>query len=161
MAPAASLPAAAECRLCGETNGVDGAAKRSEIPVRITIEADIRFNRLAFASAGGGEVQIDPNSGATNTHGGLVDLGGLSLSGSARITGEAGRSVRIDLPQSIRLTSQTGGRADLVALQTNLSPRPRIGPDGTLTFSFAGTLKVSGGIGGNYRGRIPITAEYE
>ncbi|WOE75055.1 DUF4402 domain-containing protein [Alterisphingorhabdus coralli] len=138
-----------------------GSANQPQIPLRISIEADIRFNRLAFAGAGAGEVQIDPASGSTRTDGGLVDLGGLALTGSARITGEPGRAVRVDLPHSIRLTSQTGGHADLVSLQTSLSPSPRIGPDGTLVFSFAGTLKVSGGIGGHYRGRIPITAEYE
>lgn len=155
-------PVAGQCRLCADTPEQSQIDTGPQIPLRITIEADIRFNTLAFASNGiGGEAELDPQSGATRINGGLVDLGGLSLTGSARITGEPGRVVRVDMPPSIRLTSQTGGKADLVSLETSLSARPRIGVDGSLTFTFAGTLRVDGGIGGSYRGRIPITAVYE
>lgn len=161
LASAVPQPVAAQCRLCPQDQRQTSVQDQRQIPLRITIEADIEFSRLAFSGGSSGEARIDPNSGTTNIHGGLVDLGGLALSGSARITGEPGRTVRVDMPHRIRLTSQTGGVAELVSLETDLSPRPRIGPDGTLTFAFAGTLKVTGGIGGNYRGRIPITAEYE
>lgn len=157
----APLQGGAQCRLCsaGEQAGASGRDTAS-VPLTVTIEADIRFSRLAL-NGRSGEARLDENSGITQTDGGLINLGGLSLTGSARVTGEPGRAVRVDLPQMVRMVNQTGDAAELVNLRTNLAAQPRLDLDGKLTFSFSGTLRVRGSNGGNYRGRIPITAEYE
>jgi hypothetical protein len=155
------LQVTAQCRLCNaEEQESRKIAQKAAAPLRVTIEANIRFSRLAL-NGHSGEARLDENSGITRTDGGLIDLGGLSLTGSARVTGEAGRNVRIDLPDNVRMVNQAGQRAELVNLRTSLPARPRLNLDGELTFRFSGTLRVDGSGGGNYRGRIPITAEYE
>lgn len=155
------LQVTAQCRLCtAQEQESRRAAEREAAPLRVTIEANIRFSRLAL-NGHSGEAMLDENSGVTRTDGGLIDLGGLSLTGSARVTGEAGRNVRIDLPDSVRMVNQAGERAELINLRTNLPARPHLNLDGELSFRFSGTLRVNGSGGGNYRGRIPITAEYE
>ena len=77
------------------------------------------------------------------------------------VTGEPGRAVRIDMPSAIRLTSATGGSVEIVNLRTNLSPAPRLDMYGRLEFAFGGDLLLKGNVSGQFRGRIPITAEYE
>jgi len=157
----ASSQLSAQCRLCtAEENAQRNADNTSSVPLTVTIEADIRFSRLAL-NGRSGEARLDTNSGITQTDGGLINLGGLSLTGSARITGEPGRSVRIDLPERVRMVNQTGDQAELVNLKTTLPARPRLDLDGSLSFSFSGTLRIQNNSGGNYRGRIPISAEYE
>jgi hypothetical protein len=134
------LQVTAQCRLCtAQEQESRRAAETEATPLRVTIEANIRFSRLAL-NGHSGEAMLDENSG---------------------VTGEAGRNVRIDLPDSVRMVNQAGERAELVNLRTNLPARPRLNLDGELSFRFSGTLRVNGSGGGNYRGRIPITAEYE
>lgn len=158
---ASPLQVSAQCRLCSaEEQERKQERDTAETPLRVTIETDIRFSRLALYGRAG-EAVLDENSGVTRTDGGLIDLGGLSLTGSARVTGEPGRIIRVDLPDTVRMVNQAGERVELINLRTSLSARPRLNQDGELTFRFSGTLRVNGSSGGNYRGRIPITAEYE
>ena len=87
----AAAPASAQtpCRLCaphGDT--VEAAPER---PLTIEVEAGIDFSRVAVAGHGGA-IEVDPASGARRVSGGLVDLGGLSLTGSVRLSGEPGRA---------------------------------------------------------------------
>lgn len=152
------------CRLC-ETEAVSAtersAAKR-EIPVTIDITTRLNFSRIALTANGkGGKVAIDPKSGTAQHEGGIVDLGGYSLAGTAVVHGEPGRQIRVELPGSIRMTSANGGVIELTSLQTDLGLAPRLDASGTLTFSFGGALQVDGNVSGNFRGRIPITVEYE
>lgn len=156
------LQVRAQCRLCSaqEQESQTIIDANSTVPLRVTIETNIRFSRLAL-NGQSGEAMLDENSGTTRTDGGLIDLGGLSLAGSARVTGEAGRAVRIDMPDSVRMVNQAGERAELVNLRSSLPAQPRLDMNGELTFRFSGTLRVDGNSGGNYRGRIPITAQYE
>ncbi|HMT41064.1 MAG TPA: DUF4402 domain-containing protein [Sphingorhabdus sp.] len=130
-------------------------------PLNIEIRSSLDFSRATSTGASGGSIAIDPNSGARTVSGDILDLGGSPFAGSALVTGESGRSVRIEMPSTIRLSSATGGSVEIVNLRTNLSPAPRLDMYGRLEFSFGGDLLLKGNVSGQFRGRIPITAEYE
>lgn len=155
---AAASPVRAQCQLCAPADATTAAPARA---LTIDVETGIDFSRVAVASAAGGVVEVDPASGRRRVTGGLVDLGGLGLSGTVRLTGAPGRSVRINLPDRVRLVSPDGATAELSEIVTDLPPAPRLGPDGQLRFAFGGRLSVDGQRTGNFRGRIPIVADYE
>jgi len=156
--------AAAQCRLCAE-QPVSGSSAASsgdaDKPLNIEITANLDFSRLALLNRAGGEVELDPQSGQRRISGGITDLGGLSLHGEGRLTGEPGRVVRVHLPERITLSAPNGSTADLVKLDTDLPAQARLDHDGRLTFSFGGKLRVTGNASGQFRGRIAITADYE
>jgi len=150
------------CRLCEAKPDGETVAKEREIPVTIDITTRLSFSRTALTGNGqGGQISISPQNGSAQVQGGLVDLGGYALAGTAIVRGEPGRTVRIDMPRSIRMTSSTGGSIELGNLQTDLTPAPRLDATGVLNFSFGGALQVNGSVSGKFRGRIPITVQYE
>lgn len=158
---AAPSPAAAQCLLCGKDGGGSGLVKRkAETPLRVDVETQLDMGRVA-AGAGGGEVEIDPLTGARRVRGNIVDLGGMSLTGTVTVSGEPGAEVRVFLPPTVDLESGDGRTARVVGLATDLNASPRLGPDGRLQFRFGGRLQVAGASGGDYRGRIPVTVEYQ
>jgi Domain of unknown function (DUF4402) len=136
-------------------------AAQDETPIQVEIRTQLDFSRAASAGSGGGQISVDPTSGTRAFEGGVVDLGGSALAGSAIVRGEPGRAVRIDLPLSIRMTGSNGGAIEVSNLRTNLPPNPKLDSFGQLEFSFGGDLQISGNISGTFRGRIPVTAEYE
>lgn len=155
---------AAQCRLCAVEPGSassQAGSGQTETPLNIEITANLDFSRLALLSRAGGEVELDPESGQRRFSGGITDLGGLSLHGEGRLTGEPGRLVRVQLPERITLSAPNGSTADLVKLDTDLPAQARLDRDGRLTFSFGGRLRVTGNASGQFRGRIAITADYE
>jgi hypothetical protein len=154
------VPAGAQCRLCA-TPPATSAPQPDSRPLSIEVDAVLDFSRVAQSARGGGSVAVDAQSGARTVSGGLVDLGGMALKGSVRVTGEPGRHIRVSMPSTIRLSAPDGGIADVIDLRADLSSDPTIGPDGTLSFSFGGRLVVTGGAAGDFRGRIPITADYQ
>jgi hypothetical protein len=133
----------------------------SRVPLRVEIRTQLDFSRAATAGSGGGQISIDPQSGSRRVDGDVVDLGGSALAGSAVVTGQPGRHVRIDIPLSIRMTGSSGGSIEITNLRTNLPPNPKLDHFGRLEFSFGGDLRINGSVAGTFRGRIPITAEYE
>lgn len=156
-----AAPAAhAQCSLCagGRAPAEADAPAR---PLSIDVETGIDFSRVAIASPAGGTVEVDAASGQRRVSGGLVDLGGLGLTGTVRLTGEPGRGVRISLPDRIVLTAPDGATAEVHDIVTDLPPAPRLGPDGRLHFAFGGRLRMQGHAAGSFRGRIPIVADYE
>ena len=76
------------------------------------------------------------------------------------MTGIPLRQVRIDLPGRVPMTTPDGASAELVDFTTNLPHRPTLDANGELEFTFGARLVVKDGRGGNYRGRIPITVDY-
>ena len=157
------LPAsAAPCQLCGETLPADDRpiADDIELPLRIEISAQLDFSRIA-TGRGGGSVVVDPVSGQRRISGDLRDLGGMALTGEAMVSGTPGRAVRVAIPPEILLDGDQGRLARVVDVTTNPGPAPRLGPDGRLRFRFGGRLAVASDDDGNYRGRIPISVEYE
>lgn len=145
--------------LCGI--GASFAQAANEIPLQVEIRTQLDFSKAAAGGASGGRISIDPNNGSRQVDGGIIDLGGSALAGSAVITGEPGRFIRVDLPLSIRMSGNHGGAIEIRNLRTNLPPNARLDGFGKLEFSFGGDLEVKGSVAGTFRGRIPITAEYE
>lgn len=139
------------------SRGSDAKAR----PLNIEIRSSLDFSRATATGSNGGSIAIDPNSGIRTVSGNVLDLGGSPFAGSAVVTGEPGRAIRIEMPTSIKLTSATGGSVEIVGLRTNLSPAPRLDIYGRLEFAFGGNLLLKGNVSGQFRGRIPITAEYE
>ena len=156
-------PVAAQCLLCTTPAAPANPASvmdAPERPLRIEVTADLDFSRLTTNGSGGG-VTVDPQSGSRRLDGDVVDLGGYALRGEVVVTGTPGRAVRITLPNEITLISDTGARTIVRPIVTNLSPAPRLDMAGRLAFSFGGRLTVTAGMDGSFRGRIPITADYE
>lgn len=161
MLIAAPSPAAGQCMLCGKDEGASALVRhKAETPLRVEVETQLDMGRVA-AGTGGGEVAIDPMTGARRLSGNVVDLGGFALTGVVTVSGEPGAEVRVYLPATVDLESGDGRTARVTGLATDLSPTPRLGPDGRLQFRFGGRLQVAGASGGDYRGRIPVTVEYQ
>jgi hypothetical protein len=158
----AQISGVAQCLLCSEAGKIGEKPKGTERPLRIYIEADLNFSRIALggSNGGAGAVSIDPASGIRRVDGAARDIGGMAVRGIVRVEGEPGRAIRIDLPHQVDLTGSHGGTAKVLDLRTDLPPAPRIGADGNISFAFGGKLEVSSGLSGELRGRIPITVDY-
>ena len=144
------------CRLCYG----DGSSAPGQRPLTIEIWTDLNFSKLAVTGRSGGTAELAATGGEKRTTGDLVDLGGISVTGHGKITGVPLRAVRIDLPDQVEMTTPDGGRANLAQFTTDLPPHPVLDANGELEFSFGARLILSGGRGGNYRGRIPISVDY-
>ncbi len=153
-----ALPANGQeaCRLCYSEPG----AKPGDRPLTIEIWADLSFAKLAMTGRTGGSAEVDAQTGSKSTQGEMISLGGTPVTGHGRITGEPLRRVRIDLPSKVPMSTPDGGNAELTDFTTNLPPNPQLNANGELEFSFGARLVVKGGRGGNYRGRIPISVDY-
>ncbi|MBN8484894.1 MAG: DUF4402 domain-containing protein [Sphingomonadales bacterium] len=156
LLPAAPALGQEACRLCY----ADPMAKPGERPLTIEIWADLSFAKLALVSRSGGSAQVDAHSGGKSTQGDLIDLGGSAVSGRGRITGTPLRRVRIDLPARVPMTTPDGAVAELTDFTTNLPADPQLDANGELEFTFGARMTVKNGRGGNYRGRIPISVDY-
>jgi hypothetical protein len=64
------------------------------------------------------------------------------------------------LPRRIELFSIGGSRIIIDEIETDLPSLPRLDSMGNLTFRFGGRLQVNGEAEGDFRGDLPITAEY-
>jgi len=134
---------------------------RGEVrPLRVEVESGLQFSRLALRSGADGEARIDPQTGAKLVDGDMLDLGGLSFQGRARVSGEPLRPVRIELPARVMLRSPDGGQAELTEFVTDLPPVSMLDENGTLSFNFGARIASRGGRGGNFRGRINIRVDY-
>lgn len=155
LAPSRAL---SQCRLCdapttvAPTENISGA-------ISLQIEASLDFDRLILLGAGEGTAQLRPD-GSTAVSGMIGAISNRAMVGSATVRGEPGRAVRIDLPRLIQLYSLSGGRISVDEIVSNLPSSPRLDATGTLSFRFGGRIRVSGDAEGDYRGDMPITAEY-
>jgi hypothetical protein len=157
LALASSAAAAGDAPLCADCFAVP--AVRDARPLRIEIESGIQFSRMALSGPADGQAEIDPQTGAKRVSN-LIDLGGLSWQGRARVTGEPLRPVRIELPPRVVLESPDGSEAVLSDFVTNLPAAAMLDQSGTLEFAFGARLSTHGAMGGNFRGRIRIEVEY-
>ena len=156
LALSAGLHAQENCRLCYSS----GPTVAGEKPLEIEISADLVFNKMALTGDSGGSAVLDPSGEGHSADGGMVDLGGLAVSGHGRITGTPGREVRLNLPSQVAMTAAAAGNAELVDFKTDLPPRPRLSASGSLEFSFGARLVVHGQQGGSYHAQIPISVDY-
>lgn len=153
--------AAAQCLLCAQdASGAAIASRERDTPLSVDIETQLDFSRVAVGAMGGA-VELDPVSGARRLSGAVVDLGGFPVTGVVTVRGAPGAEVRVTLPATVDLEGGHGRSARVTGLVTDLSPAPRLGADGRLQFRFGGRLQIAGLDDGDYRGRIPVTVEYQ
>lgn len=157
LALAMAQPVLADCRLCTSPDS-KAAADRGR-PLTIDVEAALDFSRAAGTRTGG-SIVVDEKTGQRQVAG-LADLGGFAIKGSVRLTGEPFRQVRVNIPASVRLYAPDGSSAEAVDVRTDLPPAPSLDGNGVLVFAFGGRLVVAGSASGDFRGRIPIVADYQ
>ena len=153
-----AAPAAGQCRLCDTPTTVAPTETRSG-EINLQIEASLDFDRLILLGAGEGAAVVRPD-GSTQVSGMISAISTRAMVGSATVRGEPGRPVRIDLPRQINLYSLSGGRVSVDEIDSDLGRTPKLDSSGTLTFRFGGRVRISGDADGDYRGDLPITAEY-
>jgi hypothetical protein len=152
-------PAFGQCQLCAPDTAGTPAART--IPLNVSVEAALDLGRAAQTRVGGGgTISIDPQTGARRVTGTLADLGGFSLRGTVRLTGEPFAPVIVTLPSRISLMSPDGSTADVIDIRTDLPPAAVLNAQGFLSFGFGGRLVVTAGQAGDFRGRIAVSAEY-
>ena len=156
---AMSSAAHADCRLCAPD--VSKRPMTPVLPLRIEVEAALDLGRAAQIRTGaGGAITLDPATGERHVTGGLADLGGFSLKGTVRLTGDPFAPVSVSMPSRIPLIAPDGSSAEVVEIRTNLSPNATLDAQGHLAFAFGGRLIVTAGQAGDFRGRISVVADY-
>ena len=155
----AAVPSArAQCRLC-ETPSTSPATVDQNARVQLDVEAGLDFDRLIVLGSGEGSATLSPD-GTSNVGGSIQSISGRAMVGAARVRGEPGRSVRVDMPARIELHSMSGATIRIDEIVTDLPPFPRLDSSGGLSFRFGGRIRVSGNADGDFRGELPITVEY-
>jgi Domain of unknown function (DUF4402) len=157
-----AIPVAAQCLLCDAPSAaaIGKAARPEGAPLRISINTRLDFSRAAIANIGQGTIIVAPDGGRT-VSGNLEDLGGLGVAGTVEIWGSPNRQLSIDLPNTVELRAADGTIAQVTNFKTDLKRNPKLNVSGYLKFNFGAELKVSAGQAGQFRGRIPISVEYE
>jgi hypothetical protein len=151
-------PGGAQCRLCDAPRMVreqDG----DDAQVQVEIDTSLNFDRLIVDGEGEGSALIRPD-GSRSAMGAVTDISPRAIVGSVTIRGEAGRTIRVELPRQVVLYSLSGGRISFDDVTSDLPANPRLDSAGRLTFRFGGRIRVSGDAEGDFRGDLPITAEY-
>lgn len=153
-----ATPASAQCRLCDTpTTSRDEPEAKGE--VRLEVETSVDFDRLILSGPGEGSALLRPD-GSTAIAGTVAQMSPRAMVGTVTLRGEPGRAVRIGLPRRIVLHSLSGGQLTFDDVASDLPSLPYLDAAGTLTFRFGGRLRLSGDAEGDYRGDLPITAEY-
>ena len=150
-------PLGAQCRLCAPESVA--SPQPESRPLNIDVETALDFSRAA-GTGSGGSIAIDERTG-TRRVAGLADLGGMAIKGSVRLTGTPFARVRVSLPTTVQLRAPDGSSAEAADLRTDLPPDPMLDSSGELRFSFGGRLVVTGRAAGEFRGRIPLVADYQ
>jgi hypothetical protein len=150
--------ASAQCRLCSTPTTApqetQGGAK-----VALDVQTSLNFDQLIVDGSGTGTATIRPDGSSQNA-GAVADVSRRAMVGTVVLHGEAGRSIRVDMPSRIVLHSLGGGEVSFDNVVTDLPSLPRLDSRGELTFRFGGRLRVTGDAEGQYDGDLPITAEY-
>lgn len=159
LATALAVPsgAAAQCRLC--TVPITAIETPSTPPASLEVETNLSFDRVLLVSSDGGTATLRPD-GSRSVSGGLVELSGKAMVGTAIVRGEPGRAIRIELPKRIALHSLDGDSVSIEEVTSDLPDMARLDSTGRLTFRFGGQLKVTGDADGDYRGELPIFVDY-
>jgi hypothetical protein len=155
---AAPSGAAAQCRLCDKPT-TDAPTASDESPIALRIESRLDFDALVMLGSGEGTATLRPD-GTRLATGMVGDLSGRAMVGTATVQGQAGRSVRIEMPRMITMHSLSGGEVTMDEIVTDLPSLPRLDSRGNLTFRFGGRLKVTGNAEGDYRGELVIDVDY-
>src|SRR5687767_4635739 len=127
LCAAASLVAApaarAQCRLCeGATAAPPPEASGG--PLTLEIEAGLDFDRRVVLGPGGGSATLRPD-GTRQVSGTVESISARAMVGEARVRGEPGRMIRIDVPRRIDLHSISGARISIDEIVTDLPAIPK------------------------------------
>lgn len=152
------MPTLAQCRLC-EKPALEREQAAAQAMIALEVEAGLDFDRLILLGPGEGSATLLPD-GSRQVSGRIETISSRAMVGQARVRGEPGRAVRVDLPSRIQLHSLSGGTIALEDIVSDLSAAPRLDSSGVLLFRFGGKLHISGDAQGDYRGDVPITVEY-
>jgi hypothetical protein len=156
-APALPQDAIAPCRLCDSHDGEGSAEPKA--PVSLDVETSLDFDRLILAGSGEGSAELSPD-GSRSVSGSITAISARAMVGEVVIRGEAGRMVRVTLPERIELFGLSGGSIRLESIESDLPPIPRLDGEGRLSFRFGGILRVTEEADGEFRGDVPIDVEY-
>jgi hypothetical protein len=148
------------CETCEAADTGPAIFERETRPLRIEIESGIRFGRMALRGRQDGGAAIDPQTGQSRVDPNVIDLGGATFQGRARVTGEPLRPVRIELPATVVLRSSDGAEARLSDFVTDLPAVAMLDANGELAFAFGARVSSQGARGGDFRGRIRIRVDY-
>jgi hypothetical protein len=154
----AAQPGSAQCRLCDSPTTVR-EAEGGKGEVQLDVQTSLNFDRLILIGAGEGTAVLRPDGSSSST-GTILDVSPRAMVGTVTVHGEPGRTIRIDLPQRIVLHSLSGGEVTFDDVASDLPSLPKLDSAGNLTFRFGGRLRIIGDAEGDYRGDLPITAEY-
>ncbi|WP_344705687.1 DUF4402 domain-containing protein [Sphingomonas swuensis] len=153
-----ATPAAAQCRLCSGGESLTAPGDVPTGPVALEVQTSLDFDQVVLTGPAGGTARLTPDGGR-GTSGALEGLTARAMSGEVIIRGEAGRSIRVDLPGRIDLFGNSG-TLSIGHIVSDLPAAPRLDGEGRLRVRFGGELSVSGDAEGQYRGDVPITVEY-
>jgi hypothetical protein len=156
-APALPQDVAAPCRLC-DSSGKPMDDKPST-PVQLSVETSLNFDRLILGGSGAGHAELGPD-GSRSVSGAVAAIGARAMVGEVVIRGEAGRAVRVELPDRVELFGLSGGTIRLESIRSDLPPMPRLDGNGRLSFRFGGIVAVSGDLDGEFRGDVAIDVDY-
>lgn len=150
--------ARAQCRLCEAPSTAPKDDSKAQ-PVELEVQATLDFDRIVVLGAGEGTATLRPD-GTRQVTGSVEAISGRAMVGEARVRGEPGRLVRIDIPPRIEMHSVNGATISIDEIVTDLPAMPKLDSAGGLTFRFGGRLRLSGSNDGDFRGELPITVEY-
>lgn len=150
--------APAQCRLCSSPTTSRNDATGSDT-IALDVETSLNFGQLVVDGTGAGSATIRPD-GSTQNLGAVAGISPRAMVGTVVLHGQPGRTIRVELPSRIVLYSLSGGEISFDDVVSDLPSLPRLDSAGTLTFRFGGRLRVTGDAEGQYRGDLPITAEY-
>ena len=158
MAVLAPAGASAQCRLC-DTPTTQADSDNRDGPLSLRVEAALDFDQLILMGAGEGSAMLRPD-GSSLVGGTISAISNRAMVGTATVRGEPGRSIRIEIPNRIELYSLSGGRVSVDEIASDLPDLPKLDSTGSLVFHFGGRVRITGDAEGDYRGDLPITAEY-
>ena len=150
--------APAQCRLCS-TPSTSREDPQASDKIALDVQTSLNFDQLVVDGGGSGSAIIRPD-GSTQNAGAVTDISARAMVGTVVLHGQPDRMIRVELPSRIVLHSLGGGEISFDDVVSDLPSVPRLDSAGTLTFRFGGRLHVTGDAEGQYRGDLPITAEY-
>ena len=131
-------------------------------PIRIRVQDDLIFGRIASSIEQTGSVIIAAATGAKTTNGGATDLGGAHSAAKFKVKGDKNFSYSVSLPGSVTLTN-SGNQAIIVNNFTSEPPGSGVvSNNGNSTLWVGATLNI--GVNqnaGNYSGSYDVTVNYQ
>jgi hypothetical protein len=150
--------APAQCRLCSTPTTTRDESQAAD-KIALDVQTSLNFDQLVVDGGGTGSAIIRPD-GSTQNIGAVTDISRRAMVGTVVLHGQPGRTIRVELPSRIVLHSIGGGAITFDDVISDLPSVPRLDESGALTFRFGGRLHITGDADGQYRGDLPITAEY-